>query len=375
MKIAHIADVHLDRPFVGRSESEGERARRRLMETFKRALAIAREQGVELITIGGDLWEAENVRVDTRRAVALELGGLGVDVVVICGNHDAWVPGGAHDRTEWPANVRVVTSSAPEEIRIGEVSVWAASWVGREMNAGFLREVRTSPERANILLIHGTARATGFFHEEDVHCPFDPAVAREAGFALCLAGHIHHGSYEQGVVYPGSPEPLGWSEDGMHSVAIVEVGPGAEPRVELVPTHAHRYLRIEADCGGAESSGEIEARLEARLRAEAIGRDGTVHVRAKLLGEIDPLCVVDAEALAESCREGLAELKVVDRTVPGFDIEAIMNRETVDGIFVRRIQRLIEEEGDDHERLQRLQEGMYVGLRALAGREEVIHVD
>ncbi len=373
MKIAHIADVHLDRPFVGLSHADGESARRRLMDGFRRALAVAVERGVDLVTIGGDLWEAENVRVDTRRAVASALGQLEIPVVLICGNHDAWVPGGAHARTDWPRNVAVVSSNEPDEWTVGDVGIWAVSWVGNEMDAGFLRELEL-PERAarrHLLLIHGTAKAAGFFDDADVHCPFDPAAVTAAGFELCLAGHIHHGRYEHPVVYPGPPEPLGWGEDGTHSVAIVDVPEGGDVTVELVPTNTQSYRRIEVDCTGAESSAEVETRLRSALGDV----DESVHVRAKLVGEVDPLCVVDGAALTESCAAGLAELRVVDRTAPGFDVERIAAQETVHGIFVRRIKALIEEAGDDEARRARLQEGMYVGLRALEGRREVVHVD
>lgn len=371
MRIAHIADVHLDQPFTGLGEAEGERARRGLISGFRRALGIAVERGVDLVTIGGDLWEGDSVRVDTRRAVARALGELEIPVLMICGNHDPWVPGGEHARTAWPSNVTVVEVNQPVERVVAGVGVWAASWVGSEMSADFLREIELPRGRRHLLLIHGTARAAGFFAEEETYCPFDPAAVTAAGFDLCLAGHIHRGGVSGPVVYPGPPEPLGRGEDGTHSVAIVEVPEQGEISVELVPTNTQSYRRLVVDCSGAGSSAD----LEAKLRAEIGEPDGTVHLRAELRGEVDRFCVVDKAALAESCGGGFAELRVVGEPVPDFDIERIAGQQTADGIFVRRIQQLLEEAGDDEGRRAELQEGMYVGLRALAGRKEVINVD
>ena len=45
------------------------------------------------ITIGGDLWEEENVRPDIRNSVAYELGQLDIPVLICCGNHDPLVTG------------------------------------------------------------------------------------------------------------------------------------------------------------------------------------------------------------------------------------------------------------------------------------------
>jgi len=60
MRLLHLADVHLDRPFVG-MEIDAARARRReLRTTFEKCLALARKQDVQVITIGGDLWEDEH---------------------------------------------------------------------------------------------------------------------------------------------------------------------------------------------------------------------------------------------------------------------------------------------------------------------------
>src|SRR3954468_18053229 len=107
MPILHFADVHLDRPFVGLSGESARRRRRELFEAFRRCLALAVERKVDLVTIGGDLWEEEHVLADTRRSVAHELGRLGIPVLIICGNHDPLRPGGSYLRTPWPDNVTI----------------------------------------------------------------------------------------------------------------------------------------------------------------------------------------------------------------------------------------------------------------------------
>ena len=76
MRILHFADVHLDRPFTGLTPDRAKDRRHDLFEAFRRCLALAREREVDLVTIGGDLWEEEHVRADTCNSVAHELGQL-----------------------------------------------------------------------------------------------------------------------------------------------------------------------------------------------------------------------------------------------------------------------------------------------------------
>src|SRR3954447_14150751 len=99
MRILHFADVHPDRLFVGLSLPAARERRADLREAFRRCLGAATEHGADLVTIGGDLWEDENVTPDTRSSVAHELGQLDVPVVLVAGNHDPLLRGGTYQRT------------------------------------------------------------------------------------------------------------------------------------------------------------------------------------------------------------------------------------------------------------------------------------
>lgn len=79
---------------------------------------------MDLVTIGGDLWEEEHVTADTCNWVAAKLAEVRVPVALICGNHDPLVPGGDHARTVWPANVHLFPSPDLTEFPLDEVSVW-----------------------------------------------------------------------------------------------------------------------------------------------------------------------------------------------------------------------------------------------------------
>jgi DNA repair exonuclease SbcCD nuclease subunit len=65
--ILHLADLHLDVQFrdLSRAPKVANARREALRSALKRALALARTQQVDAVTIGGDLYEAEHISADT----------------------------------------------------------------------------------------------------------------------------------------------------------------------------------------------------------------------------------------------------------------------------------------------------------------------
>jgi len=371
LQILHLADVHLDRPFVRADRRQGDRDRARVCETFIRALEPARTGQVNAVTIGGDLWEDEHVSADTRRFVAGELGKLKCPVLIVAGNHDPLLPGGNYERTAWPENVHVFKSAGLSEQRLDdEISVWGISWSGGALEPSFLVPgAAPGNGRTHLLLLHGTATPLATVYDDPTYCPFEPARISEAGFAYCFAGHIHAAKQTAELVYPGSPEPLGWGEMGRHCLALATIEDGGV-QVELRDVNQHRYEERAVDCRGAEHHGEIAERLRAALIDE--NRD-VVHLRVLLQGEVAADCEIAGEELAEQCGEGYAELIVVDETRPAYDLDALAQQPTARGYFVRRMRDQLAATSDEAE-VQHLELALIAGLRALDGRGDVVDV-
>jgi exonuclease SbcD len=371
MRILHLADVHLDRPFVGLALDAARRRREELRRTFERCLDLARERGADLVTIGGDLWEEEHVTRDSRAWVAARLDALNLPVALICGNHDPLVSGGSHARTTWPTNVHRFTTPEPTEFALADVSVWGASWTGGSFSTSFIDRFSAPPDgRAHILLLHGTAGASAFLDEEGRYGPFDAQSVMRAGFARCLAGHIHAAHEIGPVIYPGSPEPLGWSETHRHCVALVDVGEDGEIDVELVDVNAREYEHRTIDVDGAASSADIERELDAAL----CDADPTrLYLRATLIGEIDGACAVRPEALGAR-HPDYAGLVILDGTRPMFDFVALAQQPTALGRFAKDLSARIACNGDEAEK-KTLELALLAGVRAMHGEAEVLHVD
>ena len=58
-----------------------------------------------------------------------------------------------------------------------------------------------------------------------MHGPFHAERIRASGFAAALCGHYHRRRLDtaMGLLYPGTPEPLGFDEEGARGPVIVEI--------------------------------------------------------------------------------------------------------------------------------------------------------
>jgi exonuclease SbcD len=363
VRILHLADVHLDRPFVGVDIEARKRRHGSLRGAFERCLAAAADEKVDLVTIGGDLWEDESVSENTRSAVAYELGKLPCPVLVICGNHDPLLPGGNYDQTRWPTNVQIFRAGELQERRFDGVSVWGVSWGGGALSASFLDSFHVPADgRTHLLLLHGTSARAAYAEHAGDYCSFDPGRVHGAGFALCLAGHVHAASAADRVIYPGSPEPLGWGDVGEHCYAVVSATDGVAQLERLVQVNETRYEVRALDCEGVESDAEIRDKLASLLATD--GATSSLYLRVELTGEVARGCVVDPQALAEPYQGSYGAIAIVDNTVPAFDYQQIATRPTADGLFVRDLLAQIEAVDDPASR-RVLSLALRAGLRSL----------
>jgi DNA repair protein SbcD/Mre11 len=360
MKLLHLADIHLDRVFH-RAESRPAAARRRreLRDGLTRALALGRTREVDAICVAGDVYEHDYVSEDTVSFLRDSFAAAGVPVLVTPGNHDPYLPGSVWQRTDWSRNVHVFTRDAVEPHGLGDgVTVWGAAFTARNCGAGTVTSFRAPADGGtHLLLIHAALTGEQWADEADYR-PVTRAQLRATGVAYAMLGHFHDGRGDEFLCYPGSPEPLDWGErSGTHGASVVEVRSGAVT-AEAVSIARRRYVERPVAVDGAAGSAQVEAAVAPVVESEA-----GASLRIVLTGEIEPGCEIDPAALVERCGGGLAELAIVDRTAPVYDLAAIAAEASVRGRFVARLLGSDDPDAGD---------AILAGLRALDGRPEVV---
>jgi exonuclease SbcD len=374
-RLLHLSDLHLDRVFAAMG-CQGELARRRrqgLREALTAAGRLAMEQGCSAVTIGGDLYEHERAGVDTGRFLAETFASWRpMRVLIAPGNHDALLPGSLYRRVEWPDNVTVFGSTELEPVELSDgLTIWGLAhrepaWQGDPLATS----PATSDSGVHLSLFHGAemgSRPEG----KSIHGPFHAERIRAAGFAAALCGHYHGRRLDTttGLLYPGTPEPLSFDDEGGRGPVVVEInGSGA---VRFIPQDTNRWSVFTVECD-AEECGSADAVIdEVTVHCASMGFSDPERtmIRVDLTGVIDSAISLDAFTVELAVRErlGLAAVKVRDRTTPYIDLEAALVEESTRGAFVRAATAAAKDADLDEALV--LEEALRYGLMALSGAE------
>ena len=224
----------------------------------------------------------------------------------------------------------------------------------------------------HLALFHGAelgSRPDG----KSIHGPFRAGDIAARGFAVALSGHYHRRRIDPGarLVYPGSPEPLGFDEDGRRGPVLIELAGDGTVSCEPLATNSWTALTTGCDVDGLGSAAAITEAARASAAGAVAGTDpDRLMLRIDLRGEVDPDVALDLpnleHAAAEAC--AAAVVRVRDLTRPGVDIATAAADRTTRGEFTRSLLAAIEAAGDDAERA-RLEDALRYGLQALGGVE------
>ncbi|MFN2451998.1 MAG: exonuclease SbcCD subunit D [Candidatus Dormibacteria bacterium] len=379
-RLLHLSDLHLERSFAG-SGCQGDLARRRrqgLRDALRRAGEEARVHGCQLVSIGGDLYEHERADVETGRFLAETFASWApLRVALAPGNHDPLVPGSLYSVTEWPDNVHLFTETrlAPLELEPG-LTLWGLAhqepvWLGDPLGIDVLAEAG-NPAGIHLALFHGAemgSRPDG----KSVHGPFHAARIRQLGFSAALCGHYHRRrmDLDTGLVYPGTPEPLSFDDDGRRGPVVVEVGEDGRLSWQALDVNSWTALSVGCDMEGVTSATAARDRVCAELLTAAAGRPlERTLARVDLTGCVPPSVALDVYTLESGVRDstGLALVRIRDRTQPEVDAAAAAADRTGRGAFTRAALQAIEDAGTPEQRAL-LEEALRYGLQALSGVE------
>jgi exonuclease SbcD len=172
VRFIHTSDVHLDTSFSasGFPSRLGHRKREAIRATFRSILQQAREPAVDLILIGGDLFEHDRVTQDTVQFLKQQFESLGrIPVFIAPGNHDPYIPASPYSEETWPDNVNIFREEEFARIELPELGVRIAGFGfnrTRVPEHPFLKLEPLPSDAFNIVLAHGP-RAAG----QDPACP------------------------------------------------------------------------------------------------------------------------------------------------------------------------------------------------------------
>ncbi len=360
MRFLHVADVHLDTGFAGRSAEVRARLREASREAFRNAVDVAIREDVHALLIAGDLFDGDRLSFQTERFLleqAERLGDNGITVVYANGNHDPGASDVGPRRMEWPKCVRVAPDATPRRIlvhdhggdSVGYVTAigHATGRVGEDLSRLLPRPSRDLPE---VALLHTQVHSSVGAEAHHRYAPSDLTWLRHAGYDYWALGHVHvrqELSEDPPIWYSGSLQGKSWADPGVRGGLLVDLSDRARPSITFRPLGPVRWETLELD--GLETRAtldDLERHVLAawrRAREGDEGLPGTEWMIRLVLAGASPLWAElreseDREMLGRELARILGALEVsvvADAVHPVIPIEEHRQRTDVLGEALR----------------------------------------
>ena len=355
MRFLHVADVHLDTSFSGRSESVRQRLRDASREAFRRAVDLAIHEDVHAFLVAGDLFDGDRLSFQTERFLldqTRRLGAHGIAVVYATGNHDPGAGESGPRPLPWPGNVHVAADGTPRRIEVQGRDGRPVGYVSAVGHATAREREDLSrrlppPSGAaggglpEVALLHTQVHASVGAEAHHAYAPSELSYLVRAGYDYWALGHVHiHQALSEDppVVYAGCLQGRTHTDQGARGATVVDLSDRSAPVISLRPVAPVRWetLRV-GDLAEAASLDVLERRVEdawKAARADDPGaRDTEWMVRVVLEGP-SPLWrelrgEEDRDLLAQELRPVLGALDVIvlaDRVHPVVPVEAYRAR-------------------------------------------------
>lgn len=319
VSFVHIADIHVGMGFKTASFSgiHGKQRRLEIKETLYRVLDYCEAEKKDFLLIAGDLFEEAYISIGDLKDLNHRFGRLSLTKVMIsAGNHDPVIDDKAYYKLiKWCDNVHLFADKP--EIYTDEdkqLMIHSFSWNKKHLPALDTHSLPSLQEGySHVLMLHGDAYGASDY------LSFKPDVLAARGYDYIALGHIHKHDYVlPNMAYPGSLEPLDFSETGVHGLIEGIVEPG-RCESSFKPFSKRSFHVLTMTCDGEMTYEAIRERLIAMV----VSIDKGDMVRIRLSGYLDNDVDLDIEHLIESLNDYIFYVEIIDETEPDLDIEAL----------------------------------------------------
>ena len=318
MRFVHIADIHLGMSFSTGSfgAEKGDERRRDIKETLFRVLDFCEEKKVDLLLVAGDLFEEELVSLSDLKDLNDRFGQLtSTEIVIGAGNHDPIIDSRSpYTLVDWVDHVHILTV-AMEKIELSACNtvVWGFSWKKKELPPFETPALQVQEGSFNVLMLHGDV------YQKNEYLYIDKNEVLGLGMDYVALGHIHRPDFfGSTMAYPGSLEPLDFSEGGAHGF-VYGAFDGEGCRIEFKPFAKRSFKVIEIVVDGRMSFEAICQKAEKALKEE-LAED---YYRLILKGDRDPEVTMDLKGMKHRLAPLCAYVEIRDRTELDLDLEQL----------------------------------------------------
>lgn len=370
MKIMHFADFHLDSAFSGFEKSASDQKRLELRSCFSDAMRIAKERGVDLVLIPGDLFDTPFCTASTRKVVFDAITEVGCPVVIAPGNHDYFNKNGTYNDKSLPENAFVFTSSELGRFDFDDLGVSVIGYAftsDRYEENPITPDIPTSIENMNILCAHGDL---GLSFSK--YAPLNANEIARCGFVYAALGHVHapQDPIKIGnsvIAYSGFAQGRSFDETGRGGALIVDIDRDSKRvEIERIPLSKMTYEIEKIDITSLSNDDDVIRAISSTVLERGYGKN--TALRVVLVGAIPSDYTPNEKTIvADSSLSNLALLQVKNECVSNFDLDYLKTDMSVRGEVYRKLLPLLDS-ADEKER-KKASLALKFALAALDKRE------
>ncbi len=377
----HTADLHLDSPFSGLSQVDGEIAallKDATFRAFDNVVELALNNKVDFLLVAGDVYDAadRSLRAQLKFADGLKkLAVAGIRSFVCHGNHDPL--DGWSASLHWPEEVHIFGPQLESvSMSVGEeevVLIHGISYPHHQIDDSFGRGFqRQGSQPFQIGLFHCSVGS------DPAHETYAPRTQEEllaANLDYWALGHVHrHRVLKNGhpfVAYSGTTQGRHIREPGPHGCLVVQVDGQGVVNARFEPADSVRWSSSEAQIDDLETEGDLIEALERvceETRNEVQERPAIVRIILRGRGPLHS--VLRRGQVVEDLTERLREVgldskppvwieQILVKTSAAIDLDS--RRQSAD--FLGEVLRVIEGSRLEPEQLHELISELYQDRR------------
>lgn len=293
---------------------------------------LALKKKVDLLFLSGDLFNEEYFTLtDMKRLTDLFHLVPDTSIIISPGNHDPYRVDSLWCVAELPENVYIFTEEKISRFEFPEIDIYGAAFQNQHLKEeNLFDDLSLDPDKTNILVLHGD-----LFDMDSPYLPINREQIDSLSFDYIALGHIHKPvKLSKRIIYPGSIEPLDFSEKGEHGVIYGEIN-GEYISTEQIPLSDSIFLEYEFEIQEQFNYYQLKKELEKIKETH----QGDLYFRLLLKGTLSREYEIDIEGLYENVKDNFIFLEIVDEIQQEYDIEKIyeLNRSNLIGLFIDEI--------------------------------------
>ena len=372
IRILHIADLHLDTPFLGLKPEQSEQRRLDVHETFKRMMNYVKSVDIEYVVICGDLFDTAYATNSTAELLIGEFRNCkeNTKVIIAPGRSDCYENNPIYTSGRLPSNCYVFSSDKLSRFDFDDdrLTVYGWAFMGDTVKENPLYDKQVD-DISKINIVCGYADLDGELGNEC--CPISKSDLKHFGADYYAFGSRHDGGDVERLddslySYAGALECTGFDDPGIGGARLITVKyRSGELAIDVKNMSFGRIIfrREVVDITGINSNHEIINRIGALVAEKKYNTDTALQV--ELVGKIDPRFIVPKNLGSDAF--GLYSFEVFDKTVPTYGTEGLKRDMSVKGELYRQLLPMLE--GENEEERMIAARAFREGLAALENRE------